>query len=112
MGREIIEQLVHRYPQLLMPLGFDTKDSELYRAAVLRGEAVEGTPEFVTSENDTLELCATPAGEVPVLYLENREDFEHALRALAYRCEAERNPPFGGSQHYQRPQQLGENPDP
>lgn len=87
MGRENIEQLVHRYPQLLLPLGFDTKDSEQYRAAVLRGEAVEGTPEFVTSENDTLELCATPAGEVPVLYLENREDFEHALRALAYRCE-------------------------
>ena len=82
-----MESLSRRYPQLLMPLGFDTKDSELYRAAVLRGEAVEGTPEFLTSENDTLELCATPAGEVPVLYLENREDFEHALRALAYRCE-------------------------
>ncbi|MDY6180563.1 MAG: hypothetical protein SPI15_06890 [Candidatus Faecousia sp.] len=87
MGREIIWSLVMRYPQLGLPQRYETKNSELYRAAVLRGEAVEGTPEFVTSENDTLELCATPAGEVPVLYLENREDFEHALRALAYRCE-------------------------
>ena len=87
MDREIIESLAARYPQLLLPLSFETKNSERYRAAVLRGEPVEGTPEFLTSESDTLEVYATPAGEVPVLYLENREDFEHALRALAYRCE-------------------------
>lgn len=87
MDLGIMELLAARYPQLLLPLSFETKNSERYRAEVLRGEPVEGTPEFLTSENDTLEVYATPAGEVPVLYLENREDFEHALRALAYRCE-------------------------
>ena len=86
MGREIIEQLAQRYPQLLMPLGLDTKDSPMYRAAVLRGEAVEGV-EFAVSGRVELESCVTPAGEVEVLWLEARADFEHALRCLAYRCE-------------------------
>lgn len=36
---------------------------------------------------DRLESFSTPAGEAEILFLASRADFEHALQALAYRCE-------------------------
>lgn len=54
---------------------------------MLRGKPVSREPEFIGSPEDSLSSVDTPAGTVDVLYLANREDFEHALRALAYQCE-------------------------
>ncbi|MDO4983875.1 MAG: hypothetical protein Q4E35_10045 [Eubacteriales bacterium] len=89
MKREhIIKTLARRYPQLTLPISDETRHTELYKKTVLRGEPSEKEPEFSFSEYDRLERIATPAGEVDVVSLREREDFEHCIRALAHRCEA------------------------
>lgn len=75
------------FPQLLLPVCEGVSKSEAYRAAVLKGEEISGEPDFITSPQDCLTIEHTPSGEVKVLLLQERADFEHALRALAYRCE-------------------------
>lgn len=80
--------LSHRYHQLLLPVREGMKNTEQYKDAVLRGNCPkEVRPEFSMNENDVLTHFAVPAGEVDVLLLSERADFEHAIRALAYRCE-------------------------
>lgn len=76
-----------RYPQLLLPIGHGIKDTEEYRDAVLRGKPVCAEPDFIGSSEDSLHTVDTPVGRAEILCLAEREDFEHALRALAYRCE-------------------------
>ena len=63
------------------------KDTEEYKDAVLRGIPLTGTPDFFTTPEDSLSTVETPAGCAEILYLADRRDFEHALRALAYRLE-------------------------
>ena len=81
------QNLFHRYPQLHLPIRTGMKSTPEYRKAVLRGEPVYTEPAFIGSPEDSLTTVETPVGPVDVLYLAEREDFEHALRALAYRCE-------------------------
>ena len=83
----LIMELLSRYPQLALPIALNEKDTPEYKDAVLRGKPVFREPEFIGSPEDSLTSVDTPVGTVDVLYLANREDFEHALRALAYRCE-------------------------
>jgi len=79
--------LSEKYPQLLLPIRLNERDTPEYKDAVLRGKPVFRKPQFIGSSEDSLSSVDTPAGTVDILYLANREDFEHALRALAYRCE-------------------------
>ena len=83
----IMSLLSGRYPQLLLPIRSGIKDTQEYRNAVLRGLPVPGAPKFIGSPDDSLSLEETPVGSVEILYLESRDDFVHAYRALAYRCE-------------------------
>lgn len=55
--------------------------------AVLRGKKTNLVPQFSFSTRDSFQTEETPAGPVEILYLAEREDFVHCLRALAYRCE-------------------------
>lgn len=87
MTPHVITKLSNRYPQLLLPIGKGVRDTEAYKDAVLRGKPLSGVPDFSFSPKDRLGLEQTPAGEAEVLYLAERGDFEHAMRALAYRCE-------------------------
>ena len=87
MTPHVITQLANRYPQLLLPIGKGVRDTEAYKDAVLRGKPITGEPDFSFSPEDCLSLEQTPAGEAEVLCLAERGDFEHAVRALAYRCE-------------------------
>lgn len=87
MAEGVIVQLCRCYPQLAMSIEQGIKDTPEYKNAVLRGKPVSNEPCFISSPEDRLETVETPVGEVEILYLANREDFEHALRALAYRCE-------------------------
>ena len=89
--------LSRRYPQLLLPIEAGISDTETYRSAVLRGRPVGREPAFSLSPQDRLERFQTPVGEAEALYLKEREDFEHALRALAYRCEPVEIPPAVGA---------------
>ena len=87
--RHFLFDLAERYPQLALPVREGMKQSEAFRDAVYRGKPIEAEPVFSFSEADTLTTVATPAGDAEVIFLENREDFEHAYRALAYFCEPE-----------------------
>lgn len=89
--------LSRRYPQLLLPIEKDIHQTEIYRDAVLRGNIPDNEPQFSFHEKDTLTSFKTSAGAVDILFLENRPDFEHAVRALAYRCEPESIPPSMGA---------------
>lgn len=71
----------------MLPLSYDTKDSLMYKQTVLRGIELPGKLDFTFSKEDELSHFDTPAGKVGVLYLSERKDFEHCVRALAYRCE-------------------------
>ena len=82
-----ISRLAKKYPQLLLPIRAGEKETEEYRAAVLSGAPLSAEPDFIGSPGDSLSVAETPAGKAEILYLENREDFEHAFRALAHRCE-------------------------
>ena len=86
-----------RYPQLLLPIRVGEKDSVEYRNAVRRGIAPDLPPEFKGSPRDSLTTEATPAGEADILTLGDREDFVHAYRALAYKCEPMDIPPSVGA---------------
>ena len=89
--------LSKRYPQLLLPVKAGMKDTQRYKDAVLKGKEIEGRPDFSLNEKDSLASVCTPAGKVDVLYLFERKDFEHAIQALAYRCEPKEIPASMGA---------------
>ncbi len=97
MEEHILYRLARRYPQLLFPLGYDTKDSLAYKLAVRQGLPYSGQLDFTFSPQDRFTRVETPAGAAEVLLLENRGDFEHCLRALAYRCEPREVPASMGA---------------
>jgi len=87
MTPHVITKLADRYPQLRLPIEEGAGNTSAYKDAVLRGKPLTGTPDFTLSAEDRLSLEETPAGKAEILFLAERQDFEHALRALAYRCE-------------------------
>lgn len=97
MNEHLITALSRRYPQLLLPISDETRYGDLYRSAVLRGETLPAVPDFSFSPQDFIEAVETPAGTVEVVTLARRDDFEHCVRALAYRCEMRDIPPSMGA---------------
>lgn len=87
MDNSPVYHLSKSFPQLVLPIELNEKNTPEYKNAVLRGEPDCREPNFICSPDDKLETVETPVGKVEILYLVHREDFEHALRALAYRCE-------------------------
>lgn len=83
----LISKLVSSYPQLAIPIEHGIKYTPDYKDTVLRGKLVSREPEFAGSPEDSLSVIETPVGNVEILFLGNRQDFEHALRALAFHCE-------------------------
>lgn len=85
--KHCIEELILRYPQMLLPIKQGIKDSEEYRNVVLKGMPCSYKDTFVKDSYDALETFKSDVGDVEILLLRNREDFVHALRALGNRCE-------------------------
>lgn len=85
----ILISLAERYPQLALPIRKGISRSDEFRRAVYQGEPSGCTPAFHFSPEDQLNAYETPAGIAEALYIADREDFEHAYRALAYKCEPE-----------------------
>ena len=83
----ILVRLTERYPQLALPVEEGMSKSDEFRRVIYRGEPTDRVPRFHFSPEDNLTSYETPAGTAEVLYIADREDFEHAYRALAYRCE-------------------------
>jgi len=92
-----IYQLAPQYPQLCLPIAHNERETEEYKECVLMGEPVRREPAFSFSEEDELSEVSTPVGEARILVLANREDFVHAYRALACRCEPEEIPDSVGA---------------
>ena len=86
-GREALERLASVYPQLYLDPGLPGSP-EAWKEIVLRGKdtTCRGLSHFVTDEKDSLEIVETPAGEVPVLTLFVRQDFECFLTIVANQC--------------------------
>ena len=96
-SRHVLFSLAARYPQLLLPIDPATPGSEQYRDAVLYGKEISGALDFSFSPEDWLRSFPTCAGTAEVLYLRERADFEHALCALAWRCEKREIPASVGA---------------
>ena len=79
---KLMETLAADYPQLY--LNPDTDSRETYRRVVLRGEepASKNLAHYRGDPADREEIADTPAGQVRVVTLGNRQDFELALRSL------------------------------
>ena len=78
----VLERLAADYPQLY--LNPDTDTQETYRRVVLRGEEPEAKSlaHYRGDPAEREEIADTPAGQVRVVTLGNRQDFELALRSL------------------------------
>lgn len=88
MNSEIFNSILNKYPQIGLPIKEGTKDTEEYKNAVLRGLKIKKVAnDFSDSKLDSLEISNTPAGDVNILYINNRKDFEIAIQKLAHKCE-------------------------
>ena len=97
-AREVVlDELARRFPQLYVEPADDA--GEAYRIAALRGAGPEGATldHFRGAGDDFLRAYDTPAGQVDVLFLALRLDFERALRCLAFRCRPEEIPATTGA---------------
>ena len=84
----VIEMLAKRFPQLYLKPETGVSQSELYRTIVRKGYRYEGSlSHFTGSDGDSLTLEQTPAGQVTVVLLAARADFECFYRIMACRCE-------------------------
>ena len=85
-GREALEVLARRFPQLYVAPAEDAQDA--YRLASARGIMPPGASlgHFVTTEEDELREVSTPAGPVEVLFLRERADFETFLQIIGHKA--------------------------
>ena len=96
--KKIMDQYVRRYPQLCLPVKNGMSKSEEYRNTALRGNIPAELPDyFKGSAEDRAFTAKTPAGDVEVIYLAERGDFERAVKCLGYKCEDIRIPPSMGA---------------
>ncbi len=87
-----------KYPQVCFPIDRQTRESDGYKNAVLRGKRDGLHPRgFTFSAEDMLSQIETSAGLVDVLYVSDRADFERCVQMLAYRCEPRAIPPSMGA---------------
>ena len=80
--KSILERLAKEYPQIY--LNPDTDTQETYRRVVLRGEEPErkSLAHYQGDPGDREEWADTPAGQVRVITLGNRRDFELVMRGI------------------------------
>ena len=85
----VLDEMARRYPQLYLEPAQGMSESETYKDVVLRGKrpAAARLHGFSGSVQDSLNTQSTPAGEVEILYLPERGDFERFIRIMMYRCE-------------------------
>lgn len=93
----ILEPLAEIYPQLYLTPGAES--SEIYSRIVRRGEdaPVHSLDHFRGSDRDSVTMETTPAGEVMVITLGDRQDFELFLQIMGNRCMPEKIPATQGA---------------
>ena len=86
-GEEVIGKLAEIFEQLYLAPGEEGEQE--YKKVVLEGEhpSTRSLDHFHTSPNDLCQFISTPAGEIRVITLYEREDFETFLRIIANKCK-------------------------
>lgn len=97
-GKEVIPYLAEIYYQLYVAPGMEGAE-EMYKAIVKRGESAyaKELTHFTLSDQDKIEVANTPAGEVKVVTLHERHDFEIFLQIMANRCAVKEIPATQGA---------------
>ena len=87
-SKSVIKALTDTYRQLFLAPGPGAE--ERYLDIVERGREPQkrDLSHFITSEKDSISVEETPAGNVTVITLGNRQDFITFLRIMANRCES------------------------
>lgn len=89
MTTEALGWYLYQYPQLTLPVAEGMSQSDEYADIVRRGKLpaeIAGAAGFDGS-GAARERLHTPAGEIEVLYLPVREDFERFIRVMKGKCE-------------------------
>lgn len=85
----LLEGLAECYQQLKLKVSIDS--IEEYREVVFGGKDIEGlgslTKNFTLSPDDTYEKVQLSSGQVEVITLAVREDFENFLRLMVHKCQ-------------------------
>lgn len=96
-GRAVLEDLAETYQQLYLAPG--EEGMAAYRAVVARGEDAphKSLSHFLTSPRDISCREETPAGEVRVITLWERKDFETFIQIMTEKCEPKPVPATQGA---------------
>lgn len=86
VGNNCIYELSKRYPVLYVPISEDINLN--YKETTLKGNLLESSylKDFITSENDYIMTINTEVGNVDVVFLYERHDFELFLMKTIYKC--------------------------
>lgn len=97
-GKEVIPYLAYIYNQLYVMPGIEGA-KEKYEAIVKRGKSApeKVLSHFLLSEYDKIEVVGTPAGDVKIVTLYERRDFETFLQIMANRCTVKDIPETQGA---------------
>lgn len=93
----VLYTLAKRYPQIYLPIEEGISESEEYRDTCLRGIESKRDLLFSFNPKDELETINTIAGDVEVLTMYDRKDFEHIIKAIAFSGEPKDIPSSTGA---------------
>lgn len=90
-NRMVLQELARTYQQLYLRPEPGKSQTEAYRKIVKKGMEAEreDLSHFMGSPQDSLALAHTPEGDVTVVTLAERKDFETFLQIMLYHCEPE-----------------------
>ena len=96
-GPEVLSFLAQIYPQLYLAPGGES--GEAYKKVVLYGETAprHDLSHFTGDGRDSCVIERTPVGEVRVVTLHQRRDFETFLQIMAFRCTEKQIPATQGA---------------
>ena len=97
-GRDVIAGLAETYYQLYVRPGGEDSERQ-YKDIVTSGEepAERSLAHFTRDDRDRLTVEETPAGEICVITLYNRKDFETFMKIMASKCRDVPIPPTQGA---------------
>lgn len=95
--KHIIYDLAKAYPQIYLPIEEGIRQTEEYKNVVLRGEQSDREIMFSFNENDKLETFDTSVGQIRIITMYDRNDFEHMALCLGNHCEPQDIPASTGA---------------
>lgn len=97
-GKNVLQALAEIYPQLYLDPR-SAESAEAYKEVVQSGKTPEkrSLSHFLTDEKDSFVIEETPVGDIGIVTLFQRQDFETFLRVMAYRCTPREIPSAQGA---------------